>query len=283
MIVTVFVILCLCIIAMAIELQRFKITNYTVHSKKLKQEYTVLFLSDLHGKTFQGRLLNKVKAANPDYIFLGGDVVTKRKRKELTTMIPFLASLQKIAPVYYGFGNHETTIEEIFCPKEETYRTLFHDYCEQIRQFGIRIVRNESINLNEELMLSVLELPSVYYRKREKVTLSEEELFSFLKPMNTDQFHILMAHHPIFAETYGKLHPDLILSGHTHGGLVRFPWIGSILSTELLWFPKYDGGPYWIKTKTGKIPFYVSKGLGYHSYPIRILNRAEMLKIHLLP
>ncbi|MBE5906839.1 MAG: hypothetical protein E7277_08675 [Lachnospiraceae bacterium] len=268
---------------MIVELNRFRVTDYTIHSGKLKNKCVVLFLTDLHGKTFRGRLLNKITTLKPDYILIGGDVITKKKPKELSPMADFVIALQKIAPVYYGFGNHETTIDSILGVADMEYGKAFSEYLKKITEAGVTILRNETVNLREDLALSVLELPVPYYKKMKHITLSKEEMMGFIKMPQANGFKILMAHHPVFADTYRHLNINLMLCGHTHGGLIRFPFIGSIISTELLWFPKYDGGIYEIQNENEKLPLVVSKGLGYHSYPIRILNRAEAVRVYLEP
>ena len=55
---------------------------------------------------------------------------------------------------------------------------------------------------------------------------------------------VLLAHNPVFFETYAELGAELTLSGHVHGGIVRLPVIGGVLSTSLTLFPRYDGGLY---------------------------------------
>ena len=42
-----------------------------------------------------------------------------------------------------------------------------------------------------------------------------------LPNINTDVYHILLAHNPEFAETYFDYGADLTLSGHVHGGIFR--------------------------------------------------------------
>lgn len=264
-----------------LELKQFRVTYYSFESSKIDKKFRIAFLSDVHGKTFEGRLLTKVKALQPDVILIGGDMITKKHPEQLIPMADFVLQLKEIAPVYYGFGNHETTIEEILGVEEEAYGRAFEDYKNRLEEGGITFLRNETQSIGHGVKVSGLELPSEYYQKFEVKPLGEEEMREYLNPKETEEYHILMAHHPVFGETYQKLLPDLILSGHTHGGLVRFPFIGSIISTELTWFPKYDGGSYTLIEGNKRIPFLVSKGLGYHSYPIRILDRAEILLLEL--
>ena len=74
-------------------------------------------------------------------------------------------------------------------------------------------------------------------------------------------------------EAYRKWGADLILSGHLHGGIVRIPGIGGVIAPDLTLFPKYSGDIYREEDAT----VVVSKGLGAHSVPIRLLNPAEMV------
>lgn len=264
-----------------LELQRFRVTVYRFQSSRIQEPVRLAFLSDVHGKTFDGRLLDRIKALQPDVILIGGDMVTKKHPEQLAPMGDFVLELKELAPVYYGFGNHETTIEEILGVEDESYGRAFAAYLKRLEEGGIVFLRNRTLSIGHGITLSALELPSAYYRKFEVLPLSEEKMKAFLSPVETEEYHILMAHHPVFGETYQKLLPDLILSGHTHGGLIRFPFVGSLISTELTLFPKYDGGSYRLIEGNKTIPFLVSKGLGYHSYPIRIMDRAEILLLEL--
>ena len=68
-----------------------------------------------------------------------------------------------------------------------------------------------------------------------------------------------------------------MLSGHVHGGIIRLPFLGGVISPALILFPKYDGGKYDIADKT----LILSRGLGTHSIPVRMFNPGEMVLIDL--
>ncbi len=268
------------------ELQQFKITSYEIQSTKLNSEYKICFLSDLHGKTYGKRLLKSIEKNAPDIIVIGGDVVSKKEPIQMKTVIPFLTELSQIAKVYYCFGNHETTIDETLVHEKTHIEAYWQNYMKVVKELGIEIIRNDEQNIGTELCLVALELPQKYFRKKDIPELQSTELNQILKldDLDREKFCILAAHHPLFADEYSELDVDLILSGHTHGGLVRFPFVGSIISTEFQFNPKYDGGWYSITNRRGKrTPLIVSKGLGTHTFHIRILNRAECIMINLAP
>ena len=64
-----------------------------------------------------------------------------------------------------------------------------------------------------------------------------------------------------------------------HGGLVRLPFLGGVISPRLTPFPHYDGGRF---EKDGSV-MILSRGLGTHTLPIRMFNPGELPVIHLHP
>ena len=71
----------------------------------------------------------------------------------------------------------------------------------------------------------------------------------------------------------------MTVSGHLHGGIIRIPGIGGVISPQARLFPKYDAGHF---QKDGR-DLVVSRGLGTHTINIRIFNPAELSVIHLHP
>lgn len=84
---------------------------------------------------------------------------------------------------------------------------------------------------------------------------------------------VLLAHNPLLLDSYAGWGADLVLCGHVHGGLVRLPFLGGVLSPERKFFPKYDKGLY---EKDGT-KMYVSGGIGKP----RLCNPPEISVIHL--
>ncbi len=106
------------------------------------------------------------------------------------------------------------------------------------------------------------------------VSSSHEDLKKSLNNINQDLYTILLSHSPGIIEEYDKKVPtDLILSGHTHGGQVRFPFIGALVAPDQGLFPEYDKGIF----KTGPEQYlYIDSGLGTSVVPIRFLNQSQI-------
>ena len=86
-----------------------------------------------------------------------------------------------------------------------------------------------------------------------------------------------LAHNPIYFDSYAWWGADLTVSGHLHGGIIRIPGIGGIITPQAKLFPRYDAGQF---KKNGK-NLVVSRGLGTHTVNIRIFNPAELSVIRL--
>ena len=86
---------------------------------------------------------------------------------------------------------------------------------------------------------------------------------------------ILLAHSPIGFEAYAEWGADFVLSGHVHGGIVRIPVIGGILSPERRFLPKYTKGIYHFNSSV----MNVSAGIG----KFRVNNPSEFVCIDIAP
>lgn len=263
------------------ELTKFKVTEYKIFSPKIKQQACAAVIADLHGFSYgreNERLLEQVKKLNPDVIFVPGDILVSKYSDTYGTALKALQELVKIAPVYYSYGNHESRLRD---PERINY-PLFQDYLSKVREAGVIVMGTESreIFLGEnKVQLSALELELSYYEKGRIVPLEPDYLKARLPVQKDGMFQILLAHNPAYAKEYMRWGADVTFCGHNHGGLVRIPGIGSVISPQLTWFPKYDSGRFQEEGKN----VIVSRGMGTHTFHIRIFNRAELLSVVFLP
>lgn len=91
----------------------------------------------------------------------------------------------------------------------------------------------------------------------------------------------ISARHPIiFNGAYKLWNVDLVLSGHTHGGLIRLPFVGGMYAPMQGWFPEYDRGYF----RLGEhMQMVISAGLAGHGIIPRINNPPEIVVIDLVP
>ena len=263
------------------EIKEFRVINYEVQTRKLPSSMKavkIAVLSDLHNKVYgkcNEKLLTKIKEQNPDIIIIAGDMFTAKEGLSYNVAIKFMQELVHIATVYYGNGNHEQRMKL----HPERYTMNYEEYKCKLQDLGVIFLENETIELNihqAEILLSAIEIPEQYYQKRCYQKLTVEEMNMVLKH-KTDQYHLLIAHNPVHAQTYVQWGADLIFSGHLHGGIIRIPFLCGVVTPQMNIFPKYSGGLYKIKESYA----VVSKGLGEHTVKLRLFNYPEVVMVHL--
>lgn len=271
------------------ELHHFQVTRYSVVSPKLSslpREIRILFLSDLHNRTY-GRdnetLLTSIRNEKPDLILIGGDMLVGKENASYDTAVKLMKALPALCPVIFVNGNHEQRMKE----DEDTYGDIYSEYQKELKSSGVRILENESLRVelgDRDLMIYGLELPSSFYQKFKKLSLTAEDIEDFLGPSepgrndrNKERYTILLAHNPAYMDAYLDWGADMVLSGHLHGGLVRVPWFGGIVTPQGFLFPHYSGE----MTKEGDQTVIVSRGLGTHTLNIRLFNMPELISIRL--
>lgn len=221
----------------------------------------IVQVSDLHRRTFgrnNEKLIEAVRQQKPDVIAVTGDLVS-RNVTDLTKAEQLLAALRQIAPIVMCLGNHELDL-----PPE-----LFAAYREMLKKQDVLLLDNDTAELNG-VRFAGLTLTHEHYKNgdsyRNLRTCTAKDVSDALGDCQTGT--VLLAHNPLFFEAYAEWGADLVLSGHVHGGVVRLPVLGGILSPERKFFPKYDKGVFRLKQSI----MVVSGGLG----KLRLGNRPEI-------
>lgn len=266
------------IMIMVLDGNRFRVVSYGISHEKIKKPYTFVVLSDLHNKVYgknHEKLIRAIEKEQPAGVLIAGDLLTAKPGYPLHLALDLLEQLAPKYPIYYGMGNHEARL--FLYP--EVYGTMGADYEEKLKGLGISLLRNESRSLGEDLVITGLDMKREYYKRFKKTTMTTEYLKKTLGEKNKDKFQILLAHHPDYFQEYSSWGADLVLSGHVHGGMVRLPFLGGVISPALRLFPKYDGGSF--EEKESRM--ILSRGLGMHTIPVRLFNPGELVVLKLSP
>jgi predicted MPP superfamily phosphohydrolase len=258
------------------------VTRVTVSSERIPSEfdgYRILFLADLHDKEFgddQSYLLRKIKRQDPDIVLLGGDMINSwDETEDFEAFYALARGLAESYPVYYIVGNHEEQ------RSDETQNEMFA-YLESL---GIHVLDNEKVELTRDgasIALYGLWFNLRYYKNVNEETTSDiyfgsEQITQLLGEVSEDRYTILLTHNPVYFDTYAAWGADLTLAGHLHGGMIRIPFFGGVLSPSVELFPEYDAGVYEI----GSSELFVTRGLGNGAFYFRFLNHPEIAVITL--
>lgn len=260
------------IVFLYIENNWIEVTNYIVEMKELPNEYEgfrIVHISDLHNKLLgngQKNLVNIIENEKPDIIVITGDLIDRRRYNKANAII-LIEKLVNIAPVYYVTGNHEW------------WSGKYGELRKDVESLGVNILSDdkiEIINKKEGINILGIDDPAKYYKEYSKpddgYNIINEKIDMLLENIKEEQVTILLSHRPELFELYKEKDIDLILCGHAHGGQIRLPFIGGIMSPNQGLFPKYDGGKYNYK----EVNMIVNRGLGNSIAPIRIFNKPEV-------
>ncbi len=268
-----------CCLRSAYERNNFVTDLYELTSEKVTRERTFVFLSDLHDNCFgkgQKRLLDAIGRMDPCGILVGGDMMVVKKRADLEPALFLVGELARRYPVYYGDGNHESRMDR----KRNLYGDKYDVFVKELKKRGVCHLKDASADFDEEVRVSGLNLDRRFYDKR---VLADEMDASYIERQlgraSVEKYQILLAHSPLFYRTYAKWGADLTLCGHFHGGTIRLPWLGGLMTPQFHFFEKSCGGCLRAEGKD----VVVSRGLGTHSINIRLNNQAQLVAIKLRP
>lgn len=289
------------------------VTRYLLRSPKIHESVTFAFLSDLHGAEFgpgNRRLLRAVDHYHPDAVLIGGDMLVERYEDPLRVPIRLLRSLAGRYPVFAANGNHEHRLEYI--PAEDAYPvfaeqsaagaeeavrdqlnheagseqisgpSLKYVYDRAVKKAGVQVLINESTVFEKgrtKVRIWGLDLEKEFFPRGKNIRMPEGVMDYYLGEKPEDAcYDLLLAHHPNYLEEYAGWGADAVLSGHIHGGAVRLPGIGGLLSPNFTFFPRYSKGRY---TK-GTCDMIISAGLGTHSFKLRLNNLPDLVILKLV-
>lgn len=269
----------LCLLISAFDCNRFVTVEYEIASDKITKPCKLILLSDLHNKSYgqdHERLIREIDRISPDAILTAGDMLTAARGTSYKKAQSLMRQLASGYPIYYGMGNHEYRLQ--LCPDQ--YGTIYDDYVKGLADSGIRPLINENTYLPEyNVAVCGSRIDICYYKKFQKYPMDAGYLPKILGEPRENACQILIAHTPQYFEEYAAWGADVVVSGHVHGGIMRLPLLGGVLSPNLTLFPKYDGGRF----ECGKSVMILSRGLGTHTIPVRVFNPAELVVINLKP
>lgn len=282
----IYIIIALLLAALAVfvyvQSSGYNIVEYELSTcKDIGGPVRFVMLSDLHDTdvTHDGnrRLLRSIESINPDFVILAGDMITSYMQPSYNSDVAFdfLRELANRFTVYYGVGNHE----QRYKAEPERFAGKYDKLVEFVQKLGIHFLSDSYIDREEDkIRIYGFDIPIDNYRRAVKTYLPDGILNDRFGDPDEKKYNILIAHNPDFFDDYAAFGPDLVLSGHLHGGIVAIPGIGGVISPQLRLFPKYDFGTF---TK-GNTTMIVSRGIGWHTIPVRIFNKAEIVSVTIL-
>ena len=249
-------------------------------SSKIKEPAVLVFLSDLHDNTFgekNEKLLKEIKRIHPDAVLIGGDtMVTKPGRADLSRTKELLQGISRLScPVFYANGNHEQRMQR----DRGVYGSMYDEFRKLLEEYQVNYLQNKTVQWRDDIAVSGVDIAWKYYQDFHPDSMVPYYLTRRLGKAESERFQILLAHSPLFFDAYAGWGADLSLAGHFHGGTIRLPGLGGVMTPQYQFFHPFGGGAV---AQNGRW-MLVSRGLGTHSINIRIGNRPQLAVIRLEP
>ncbi|MFC1760995.1 metallophosphoesterase [Planctomycetota bacterium] len=242
-----------------IEPQALNVTYRRFHSDKLDRPMRIAVLADIQTDIpgdYEARVFARVKQEQPDLILFAGDYIQVEDRQACLAATHKLNALLKQTNLNPPLGKIAVQGNIDFV---QPWQSVFTDTGTWVLE------QTQTLDLGP-VIVTCLSMAQSYDIKT-SVTAQ-------------DKYHIVLGHIPNYA--LGDINADLLLAGHTHGGQVRLPFIGTLLTFSAV--PRA-----WAAGQTEIAPgktLLVSRGLGLERGPaprLRFLCRPELAIVDVVP
>jgi predicted MPP superfamily phosphohydrolase len=232
-----------------IEPHKLSLTYLDIETNQLPYDASpirILHISDLHIERLtlrEEKLLQLMQQAQPDLILITGDYLNLSYTNDPEAHAQLRRLLQQITAPYGVFATLGSPLVDI----REVVTPLFDG-------LTIRLMVNEcaEVKLSEDRRVTLLGLDCSHHLPTDRRRLAD------LVTASPDSVpKILLYHAPDLMEEASQQEVELYLCGHTHGGQVRLPGYGAILTSSQLG-KRYEMGLY----RSGRTHMYVSRGVG---------------------
>ncbi len=256
---------------------RFLVTNYQNVDISLDgNPIHALVVSDIHAGDYNTReelkkISERIVSLKPDVVFILGDNILADYKED--DRVDYLNELKIVAdniPTFAIFGNHDYGIGGDKEDLQKRYRlpNKSAEIKKTMEGIGIKFLVNQTVKLNingsDFLLFGADEFLA------NKINFDS---FVEMKKQYPDLPSIALIHNPAgvyLADTNGV---DLVLSGHTHGGQVRLPFIGPVKHIEISIPNQWYQGLHQYKNTQ----LFVTSGVNESSARSRLFNPPEVV------
>lgn len=275
-----------------LENQKFKETFYCVSSLKVNNKIRVIQISDLHNASFvnDSKLVDRIGKLKPDVIIYTGDMVDSQTNVD-DDVINLCKTLANVAPSYFIYGNNEVekhydepltqeNLDKKFGFNDENrdpqkLLELTDDFAKNLENVGVKVLKNSSDTLT--IGSTTVDIYGVLTSNPSSFWSYAGDSYSDFIYQNENNLKIMAIHEPIVFEKYKPdTWGDLMLAGHTHGGLCKIPYIGPLYTTEGGIFPERKGCYIYGRYDVQGRPLIVNAGLD-NTNLFRINNQPEIV------
>ena len=245
-----------------IAVKNIMIENKTIESSKISEDINlkIAYISDIHYNHFMNKerltkMIEKINNNKPDIILFGGDVFDKPSKYPIDEKIEN-EIIELLQSLHAEYGKFAVLGEEDYDPQvNDIHQILFKG------DFEVLTNKHIFITKDGKNMINLIGIDSLVG--------GNPDIESSFANVDTSLFTIVLTHAPDIISQLPTNEIDLVLAGHSHGGQINIPFIGSLNKVEGA--KTYSQGDYYIN----QTQLIVSNGLGTTETDIRIFADPE--------
>lgn len=238
-----------------IEPKYLTIKEYKIENKDIPDSFDgikIIHFSDVHYKSsvdlnYIKKIIKKINSIKPDLVFFTGDFLDERYQYNETDIKNIENEFNKINSTLGNFavtGDHDIK-------HKETFNKMFE--------------KSFTILENEEKLL--------YYKETTPISLIGLSVTDVnYEVLSTEQnyYRFILTHEPDEYEKIKDYNFNIQLSGHSHNGQIRIPFIGAIYTPKGA--KKYYDEYYKLNNKE----IFISNGIGTSGINVRFNSRPSI-------
>ena len=225
------------------------------------RQLRIAVISDLHLGPYKGiewtkKVVDRVNTLSPDLVLIAGDNVSSDAGLEA---LEPLKNVRAKFGVYAVLGNWD-------------YRVGAVDVRKRLGSYGVKTLVNRSVPIDLSNVSTTGTAPQIRLIGIDDYWFGKPDWKKALAEVPSDAIKLVAVHNPDIigeAELNGA---DVLLAGHTHGGQVRLPLIGSVPEISLKYGNRFDQGIF----SVGRTKMFITPGVGESGARARLFSAPEI-------
>ena len=201
-------------------------------------------------------LVDQVNALEPNLIFFTGDLMDEPNNYSgINDCVNLLSRLHAPLGKFCIYGNHD----------HGGYGSDIYRRIMEKANFNVLLNEAYSVKLKEDSVIYIIGI--------DDAMLGQPDFQRAVKNVPSNHFKLLLSHAPDLADTAWHHDIQWQLSGHSHGGQVKLPFIGALVKPPFARI--YTEGQYNIGGNN-PLTLYVNRGIGTTRLPFRFMAKPEI-------
>ncbi|PIQ76204.1 hypothetical protein COU78_01450 [Candidatus Peregrinibacteria bacterium CG10_big_fil_rev_8_21_14_0_10_49_24] len=251
-----------------VEPRMIRVTQYSVNLP-VSEPLKIAVVSDLHvgpykGIRFTEQLVRTINNTLPDIVLLVGDFLYADE-SDFSALAP-LADIRASLGVFGVLGNHDQGEHATIFGTRYSTLNRGEDIAAELERLGVHMLRNQHSISRGVDTLAIAGIDDLWT--------GDADLDAAFDQLPENVTTILLSHNPDVIEDSRSARADLIVSGHTHGGQIRLPFLGPIRPMPIRISQKYDQGLF---TTDPSTQLAITRGVGETWARARLLAWPEVL------